>query len=71
MFANDVLICQIIQEVRKSVKAISGLQQPYQSQVIDAYAASLRMTFLSAAILAVVTLAVVIPLRLPKLGHKK
>lgn len=68
--ANQIYM-QIIQKVLKSVKAIANLEQPYKEQVIDAYAASLRITFLTAAIFAVVTLAVVVPLRLPKLGQRK
>jgi hypothetical protein len=43
----------------------------YREQVIDAYAASLRATFMMAAVLSVVTLVTTVPLKLPRLGQRK
>ena len=43
----------------------------YREQVIDAYAASLRATFMMAAMLSVVTLVMTVPLKLPRLGQRK
>ena len=62
---------QIILKVRSSVKAIRGLQQPYKGQVIDAYEASIRAAFILAALLALVNVFIIVPIRLPKLGQRK
>jgi hypothetical protein len=62
---------QVIQQVRKSVQAIQKLEPMYREQVIDAYAASLRATFMMAAALSVVTLLTTVPLKLPRLGQRK
>jgi hypothetical protein len=62
---------KVIEEVRKSVKAIPLLEPVYREQVIDSYAYSLRATFIMAAILSVVTICLTLPLRLPKLGQRK
>lgn len=43
----------------------------YREQVIESYAESLRLTFVLAALLSVVAVALTIPLRLPKLGQRK
>ena len=61
----------VIQEVRKSVAAIPKLDPVYRAQVIDSYAASLRATFIFAALLSVLCFSLVIPLRMPKLGQRK
>ncbi|TVY52834.1 Vacuolar basic amino acid transporter 2 [Lachnellula cervina] len=62
---------RVIEEVRKSVKAIPTLDPVYREQVIDSYAASLRATLIMAAVLSVVTVFLTLPLRLPKLGQRK
>ncbi|TVY87260.1 putative MFS-type transporter [Lachnellula willkommii] len=62
---------RVIEEVRKSVKAIPTLDPVYREQVIDSYAASLRATFIMAAVLSVVAIFLTLPLRLPKLGQRK
>ncbi|KAK2627687.1 hypothetical protein QTJ16_002333 [Diplocarpon rosae] len=61
----------VIQRVRKSVRAIASLEPPYKNQVIDAYAASLRATFIMAALLSIVLVLVIAPLRLPRLAQRK
>lgn len=43
----------------------------YREQVIDSYASSLRATFMLAATLTVLMIAVTLPLRLPRLGQRK
>lgn len=60
----------VIQEIRKSVHAISRLPPEYQAQVIDAYAASFRVAFIIIAILALVPVILVTILRLPRLGKR-
>ncbi|KAL3427263.1 hypothetical protein PVAG01_00772 [Phlyctema vagabunda] len=62
---------KVIEEVRSSVHAIAGLAEPYREQVIDSYAAALRATFILAAGLAIIAFLVLIPVRLPRLGHRK
>ncbi|KAG4440656.1 hypothetical protein IFR05_003854 [Cadophora sp. M221] len=62
---------EVIQKVRKSVRAIANLEPMYREQVIDAYAASLRATFIMAAVLSVAAFCMVVPLKLPRLGQRK
>ncbi|CZR52654.1 related to multidrug resistance protein fnx1 [Phialocephala subalpina] len=62
---------KVIEEVRKSVRAIAGLEPHYREQVIDSYASSLRATFIMAGVLAVVCTALTLPIKLPKLGQRK
>ncbi|KAH7411107.1 major facilitator superfamily transporter [Cadophora sp. MPI-SDFR-AT-0126] len=61
----------VIQQVRKSVRAIADLEPMYREQVIDAYAASLRATFVMSAVLSVAAFCMVVPLKLPRLGQRK
>ncbi|KAL4919843.1 major facilitator superfamily domain-containing protein [Aspergillus aurantiobrunneus] len=60
----------VIQLVRKSVQAIAKLDPLHQIQVIDSYAAALRLTFASAAVFAILMLVLHVPVRLPRLGRK-
>ncbi|PVH82120.1 MFS general substrate transporter [Cadophora sp. DSE1049] len=61
----------VIQQVRKSVRAITDLEPMYREQVIDAYAASLRATFIMSAVLSVAAFCMVVPLKIPRLGQRK
>ncbi|KAI1454140.1 major facilitator superfamily domain-containing protein [Annulohypoxylon moriforme] len=60
----------VIARVRVSLDAILELQQPYQDQVVDAYAKSLIVTFASTIILAFLMVAILAPLKLPRLGER-
>ncbi|KAH7355062.1 major facilitator superfamily transporter [Rhexocercosporidium sp. MPI-PUGE-AT-0058] len=62
---------EVIQKVRKSVRAIANLEPMYREQVIDAYAASLRATFVMSAVLSLVAFCMIVPLKLPRLGQRK
>jgi len=62
---------QVIKGVRQSVRAIADLDPYYREQVIESYAASLEATFIMAVVISVVTVLLVLPLRLPKLGQRK
>ena len=62
---------RVIEEVRSSVQAIKGLEPIYREQVIEAYASSLRATFVMAAVLSVVTVLATIRIKLPRLGQRK
>ncbi|KAL4872555.1 hypothetical protein BDV12DRAFT_161772 [Aspergillus spectabilis] len=60
----------VIRLVRKSVQAIAKLDPVHQSQVIESYAAALRLTFASAAVFAALMLVMHVGVRLPRLGRK-
>lgn len=62
---------EVIDAVRKSVKAIKGLESVYKEMVRDSYAEALRATFIFAAILSVACVVLTLPLRLPRLGERK
>ncbi|KAF2248799.1 MFS general substrate transporter [Trematosphaeria pertusa] len=62
---------EIILTVRKSVRAILDLDPKHQSQVIDAYARSLRVTFISAIAIFILANALVFTINLPHLKRKQ
>ncbi|KAL1627967.1 hypothetical protein SLS56_006110 [Neofusicoccum ribis] len=62
---------EIILRVRKSVRAIFDLTKEHRIEVIHAYEHSLRYVFASAIVLFVIVNALLIPIRLPRLGNKK
>jgi hypothetical protein len=61
----------VIARVRQSVEAIHDIGQPYQEQVVESYAAALRLTFVCMAALAAVSVFLILPVKLPKLGSRK
>ncbi|POR33604.1 Multidrug resistance protein fnx1 [Tolypocladium paradoxum] len=62
---------EVIRRVRASVTAVSTLQAPYQEQAIRSYESALRLTFVCCAFVAVVSLLLLIPVKLPRLGSRK
>lgn len=60
----------VVRRARRSVEAIRGLPPEYLGQVVRSYEAALRMTFLCCAALALVSLLLLVPVRLPRLGKK-
>ncbi|KAL1967996.1 hypothetical protein VTN77DRAFT_2413 [Rasamsonia byssochlamydoides] len=60
----------IILRVRKSVDAIANLDPLHRSEVTQAYASSLRLTFASAAVWGALMLLFLLPIKLPRLGEK-
>ncbi|KAK0664808.1 Multidrug resistance protein fnx1 [Lasiodiplodia hormozganensis] len=62
---------EIILRVRKSVRAIFDLTQEHRMEVIRSYEHSLRYVFASAIVLFVIVNALVIPIKLPRLGNRK
>ncbi|KAF1989199.1 MFS general substrate transporter [Aulographum hederae CBS 113979] len=62
---------KVIHLVRKSVRAIQNLPPKHQHQVILAYEASLRLTFITAIVIFVVMSCLLIPVQLPRLGRRK
>ncbi|KAF2275562.1 MFS general substrate transporter [Westerdykella ornata] len=61
---------EVILRVRKSVKAIHDLRPVQQGQVINAYARSLRLTFISAIFVFVIVNVLVFPIKLPNLKKR-
>ncbi|KZZ90452.1 multidrug resistance protein fnx1 [Moelleriella libera RCEF 2490] len=60
----------VVEKVRSSVEAVVLLEQPYRDQVIEAYEASLRITFASLVLVAAASLALVSPIKMAKLSAK-
>lgn len=61
---------QIIAEVRRSVHAIADLDPVHKEEVIEAYAASLQVTFSMTVVLAIIMTFIIIPIKLPRLGKR-
>ncbi|RDA90445.1 hypothetical protein CP533_3945 [Ophiocordyceps camponoti-saundersi (nom. inval.)] len=62
---------QVIDRVRASVEAVALLRQPYRDQVVRSYEAALRLAFACCVLLAVVSIVLVLPMKLPRLGVRK
>lgn len=62
---------EIITRVRKSVRAIAEMDIAHQAQVIQAYEAALRWTFVSAIAFFIIVNVLIIPLKLPRLGYDR
>ncbi|QSZ28758.1 hypothetical protein DSL72_003263 [Monilinia vaccinii-corymbosi] len=61
---------KVIEAVRSSVQAVAGLEKHYRDQVIDSYAEALREAYLFALVVSVVSFALTMGIRLPKLGFR-
>ncbi|KAK4196311.1 hypothetical protein QBC40DRAFT_313890 [Triangularia verruculosa] len=70
-FVNGPEKDTVIVKVRKSVEAIRDLEGLYQEQVVQSYAAALRLSFLCCFILAIVNFCLVTPVKLGRLGSKR
>ncbi|KND91749.1 Multidrug resistance protein fnx1 [Tolypocladium ophioglossoides CBS 100239] len=62
---------EVIRQVRASVKAVSLLEPPYQEQAIRSYESALRLMFACCTFIAAVSLLLLIPVKLPRLGSRK
>ncbi|KAF1993133.1 MFS general substrate transporter [Amniculicola lignicola CBS 123094] len=62
---------EIILTVRKSVRSIIDLDPKHQSQVIDAYNRSLKVTFMSAIAMFVIANVLVFAIKLPNIKPKE
>ncbi|KAF3483091.1 multidrug resistance protein fnx1 [Arthroderma uncinatum] len=60
----------IIRRVRESITEISHLDPVHRDQVIGAYEQALRLTFIIGVLWAWVSLFIVLPVKLPRLGRK-
>lgn len=62
---------EVIERVRESIEAIGKMRGLIQEQVVMSYEAAIRAAFLSCIILAVASLVLLLPIRLPRLGERK
>ncbi|KAK0714971.1 major facilitator superfamily domain-containing protein [Lasiosphaeris hirsuta] len=61
----------VIELVRQSVESIRDLEPVYREQVVQSYEAALRLTFLFCSVLALISVLLVLPVKLPRLGSRK
>lgn len=61
----------VIERARGSVEAVRDLEPVYREQVVRSYESALRLTFLCCAVLAVINLLLIVPVKLPRLGSRK
>ncbi|KAJ0302458.1 hypothetical protein COL5a_001401 [Colletotrichum fioriniae] len=62
---------EVIRKVRESVESIVKLPAAYREQVVMSYEAALRTTFLCCVVIAFVSVALLVPIKLPRLGARK
>ncbi|UQC89772.1 major facilitator superfamily transporter [Colletotrichum lupini] len=62
---------EVIRKVRESVESIVKLPTAYREQVVMSYEAALRTTFLCCVVIAFVSVALLVPIKLPRLGARK
>ncbi|KAH8680981.1 major facilitator superfamily domain-containing protein [Xylariales sp. PMI_506] len=62
---------ELIERVRESVAAVAELEGNVLEQVVRSYDAAIRLTFIFCAALATLSLLLILPIRLPKLGSRK
>jgi MFS family permease len=62
---------RVIELVRSKVEAVRGLEGEVREQVVRSYEAALRLTFVCCAVLAVVNVLLIVPVRVPRLGTRK
>ncbi|KAK1598218.1 major facilitator superfamily transporter [Colletotrichum navitas] len=62
---------EVIRKVRESVESIVKLPELYREQVVMSYEAALRMTFLCCTVIAFLSVCLLVPIKLPRLGTRK
>lgn len=62
---------EVVEKVRESVEAVAKLSGLVQEQVVRSYEAAVRATFLCCTVIAVVSVLLLVPVRLPRLGARK
>lgn len=62
---------EIIELARSDIEAIVKMPEPYREQVVDSYAAALRVTFTCGAGLALVCVLILVPMRTKGLPSRK
>lgn len=61
----------VVGKVRASVEAVARLPQPYRRQVVASYEAALAWAFACCVLVAALSVLLVVPVRLPRLGVRK
>ncbi|ORY65206.1 major facilitator superfamily domain-containing protein [Pseudomassariella vexata] len=61
----------IIEKVRSSVEVVAGLESNVREQVVLSYEAAIRLTFWCCVGFAVVSVLLIAPVKLPRLGARK
>lgn len=61
----------VIERVRQSVESIRDLEPVYREQVVQSYESTLRLMFLCCSVVAFVSVLLVVPMKLPRLGNRK
>ncbi|KAH8780869.1 major facilitator superfamily transporter [Diaporthe sp. PMI_573] len=62
---------EVIERVRESIEAIGKMRGLVQEQVVMSYEAAIRAAFISCIFLAIASLVLLLPIRLPRLGERK
>lgn len=62
---------EVIRKVRSSVEEILLLEPAYQEQVVRSYEAALRLTFMCCVVIAAISVLLILPIKLPRLGVRK
>ncbi|KAL7628816.1 hypothetical protein AAE478_000331 [Parahypoxylon ruwenzoriense] len=63
---------KLVERVRESVEAVADLPDgPLKDQVVASYEAAVRLTFLCCVAFAAVSILLILPVRMPRLGDRK
>ncbi|KZL81709.1 major facilitator superfamily transporter [Colletotrichum incanum] len=62
---------EVIRKVRESVESIVKLPELYREQVVTSYEAALRTTFVCCTVIAFLSVCLLVPIKLPRLGARK
>ncbi|WYZ45158.1 hypothetical protein EsH8_VIII_000474 [Colletotrichum jinshuiense] len=62
---------EVIRKVRESVESVVKLPEMYREQVVMSYEAALRVTFVCCTVIAFVSVCLLVPIKLPRLGSRK
>ncbi|KAF6801173.1 transporter C460.03-like protein 1 [Colletotrichum sojae] len=62
---------EVIRRVRESVEEVAKLPAVYRDQVVASYEAALRLTFVCCTVVAFVSVCLLVPIKLPRLGSRK
>lgn len=56
--------------MRENIESIANLAAPHREQVVEAYAESLRVTFIAMSIVGLIGFVIILPVKMPRLSHK-
>ncbi|KAK7955641.1 uncharacterized protein PG986_004863 [Apiospora aurea] len=61
---------EVIKRVLASIESIASLEEPYRTQVVESYEKALRTLFAGLAVLALVSLLILCPAKVPRIGGR-